>query len=180
MEKHEKEQQAKIEIRALGNEELEQALHFIWEVYARTEAHMRSDDAIQDFLCKIDFEYAALRMGEGVLRFWGAYMNEKLIGVCAFRGLGQVYLLYVDPRAQGNGVATRLLKRAVFDSKRHDDELARIVVEAPDIAVGFFAKLGFEALSKPEEDCGVDYTAMELKPEAAAAAPFRENPLGLE
>ena len=129
---------------------------------------MRNDDAIQDFLCKIDFEYAALRMGEGVLRFWGAYMGGNLIGVCAFRGLGQVYLLYVDPRAQGNGVATRLLKRAVFDSKRHDDELPHIVVEAPDIAVGFFAKLGFQALSDSEEDCGVDYTTMELRPEAAS------------
>lgn len=168
MDKHEKKQQSKIEIRALGSEELEQALHFIWEVYARTEAHMRNDEAIQDFLCKIDFEYVVLRMGEGALRFWGAYMDENLIGVCVFRGLGQVYLLYVDPRAQGNGVATRLLKRAVFDSKRHNDELPRIVVEAPDIAVDFFAKLGFQTLSEPEEDCGVDYTTMELRPEAAA------------
>lgn len=168
MSNHEKEQQSKVEIRALSSEELEQALHFVWEVYARTEAHLRSDEAVQDFLCKIDFEYAALRMGEGTLRFWGAYKDEKLIGVCAFRDLNQVYLLYVDPRAQGNGIATRLLKRAVFDSKRHDDDLPRILVEAPDIAVGFFARLGFKALTEPEKDCDVYYTTMELRAEAAA------------
>ncbi len=155
-----------VEIRALGTEELEQALQFVWEVYARTEAHARSDEAIQDFLSKIDFEYSALRMGEGRLRFWGAFSEGKLLGVCAFSGLNRVHLLYVDPRAQGQGLATRLLKRAVFDSKRHDDNLPRIMVEAPDTAVGFFGKLGFVPLGRPEEDCGVLYTVMELRPEA--------------
>ena len=151
-------------IRVLGAEELEQALQFVWEVYARTEAHLRSDAAIQDFLSKIDFEYAAVRMGEGQLRFWGAFLEDKLIGVCAFQGLSHIYLLYVDPRAQGKGIATRLLKRAVFDSKRHDDDLPHITVEAPDTASAFFAAKGFTSMRQPEEDGGVLYYPMELKP----------------
>ena len=155
-----------VAIRALGMDDLEQALQFVWEVYARTEAHARDDEAVQDFLSKIDFEYCAVRVGDGQLRLWGAFSEEKLIGVCAFLGLNRVYLLYVDPRAQGQGVATRLLKRAVFDSKRHDDTLPRLIVEAPDTAVGFFGKQGFVPIGEPTEDCGVWYTVMELTPES--------------
>ena len=159
-----------VNIRALSAEELEQALQFVWEVYARTEAHLRTDDAIQDFLSKIDFEYAAVRMGEGQLRFWGAFLEDKLIGVCAFQGLSHIYLLYVDPRAQGKGVATRLLKRAVFDSKRHDDSLPRITVEAPDTASAFFAAKGFTPMGQPEEDGGVLYYPMQLTPDDSFTA----------
>lgn len=160
------EKQMPVAIRPLGMDDLEQALQFVWEVYARTEAHTRDDEAVQDFLSKIDFEYCAVRVGEGELRLWGAFSEDKLIGVCAFLGLNRVHLLYVDPRAQGQGVATRLLKRAVFDSKRHDDELPNVIVEAPDTAVGFFGKQGFTPVSEPVEDAGVWYTVMELKPQA--------------
>ena len=160
------EQKSPMDIRALGTDELEQALQFVWEVYARTEAHARDDEAVQDFLSKIDYEYCAVRVGDGQLRLWGAFREDKLIGICAFLGLNRVYLLYVDPRAQGQGVATRLLKRAVFDSKRHDDALPRLIVEAPDTAVDFFGKQGFVPLGDPVEDGGVWYTVMELRPEA--------------
>ncbi len=153
-----------VDIRALGTEDLEQALGFVWEVYARTEAHQRTDEAISDFAARTDLEYCAVRMGEGQLRMWGAFWQDKLIGVCAFQGLSQVYLLYVDPRAQGKGVATRLLKRAVFDSKRHDDALCRITVETPAEAAGFFERQGFQAVGRPVEDCGVRYSVMELRP----------------
>ena len=151
------------EIRQLCAEELEPALNFIWEIFARTDAKARTDGAICDFERKVDLEYTAARFGEGELRFWGAFDGESLVGVCVFSGLFTIHVLTVDPRERGNGLGTKLLKRAVFDSKRHDDEIARIVVEAPDTMTGFFVKLGFAALSDPTQDEGVWYTPMALQ-----------------
>ena len=137
------------EIRQLCAEELEPALNFIWEIFARTDAKARTDGAISDFERRVDLEYTAERFGEGELRFWGAFDGESLVGVCAFSGLFTVHLLTVDLRERGNGPGTKLLKRAVFDIKPHDDEIARIVVEAPDKLTGLFVKLGFTALPEP-------------------------------
>lgn len=154
-------------IRSLTPDELEEALAFVWAVFDQCEAAEHSDEGIADFWNRIDPEYATVRMGEGVLRFWGALdEQEQLAGVCCFRGLSHVELIYVRPDCQHQGLATRMLKRAIFDSKRHDDELPSITVEAPQYIAGFFAAIGFVEAGEGFMESGVHYFPMVLTPKS--------------
>ncbi|NCB05855.1 MAG: GNAT family N-acetyltransferase [Clostridia bacterium] len=156
-------------IRQLTPDELEEALAFVWAVFDQCEASEHSEEGVSEFWNRIDPEYAAVRMGEGVLRFWGAFDEQELLaGVCCFRGLSHVELIYIRPDCQRQKLASRLLKRAIFDGKRHDDELPAITVDAPQYSAGFFAALGFEECGDGYEDCGIRYFPMSLRAKGGA------------
>ena len=57
--------------------------------------------------------YTPYHTGENLLRVWGAYEGETLLGCVAFRwkaqGLGELKRLFVRPEYRGQGVAQALM-----------------------------------------------------------------------
>ena len=89
------------EIRQLAPAELEEALALVWEVFAEFEAPEYSQEGIEEFWRFIDAEYMIMQVGEGAMTFWGAFEDDYLVGVCAFRGLTHISLLFVDGNPAG-------------------------------------------------------------------------------
>ena len=137
--------ETKKEIRALPPHELESGLALVWESFSDSYAAQCDQDTLDAFWESIDYEYMLMSMGEGRIRFWGAWEDDFLVGICAVRELEQIELLYVDAEYQGRGIGTSLLKKAALDIKELDGLADTLRVLAPESAVGFFEKLGFAA-----------------------------------
>lgn len=149
-------------IMPLPPEELEEALALVWDVFSTCESEELPQEALDEFWERIDYEYMLHRMGDGAIRFWGAYDDGYLVGVCAMRDLHQVELLYVDPEYQRQGVATNLLKHAIIDSKALEEGLSRITVRATPFSRGFFLKMGFTAVAAEHQEDGLTIIPMAL------------------
>lgn len=142
---------------------LEEGLALVWEVFSDCLAENLPQEALDDFWAGIDYEYMLQRVGDGELRFWGAFDGDWLVGVCALRQLRQVELLYVDTEYQRQGVATNLLKHAVLDARGLDESVTRITVSAPEGARGFFEKLGFAPAGPEQKENGQRWLPMALE-----------------
>lgn len=150
-------------IRQLQGPELEEALALVWEVFAEFEAPTFTDEGIEEFWSFIDLEYMTMQVGEGAMTFWGAFEDDYLVGVCAFRGLDHIALLFVDPEYHRRGIATSLVKKAVSDCKKLDPSIDRVTVNSSEYAQPFYEAMGFEATGPLTVDSGIRYIPMMIK-----------------
>ena len=157
--------ETKKEIRPLPPHELESALALVWESFSDSYAAQCDQDTLDAFWDSIDYEYMLMSMGEGRIRFWGAWEDDFLVGVCAVRDLERIELLYVDAEYQGRGIGTSLLKKAAMDIKELDGLADTLRLLAPDSAVGFFEKLGFVPRGEAFDQGSLKLLPMGLKGE---------------
>lgn len=93
--------------------------------------------------------YTPYHPGENLLRVWGAYEGELLLGCVAFRwksqGLGELKRLFVRPEYRGQGVARALLTQLLsFAQSQGCSRLyldTRISLEP---AVALYRRFGFQ------------------------------------
>jgi len=150
-------------IRQLQGPDLEEALALVWEVFAEFQAPGYTDEGIEEFWSFIDLEYMTMQVGEGAMTFWGAFEDDYLVGVCAFRGLNHISLLFVDPEYHRRGIATALVKKAASDCKKLDPFMDEITVNSSEYAVPFYKALGFEATGELTVDSGIRFVPMKIK-----------------
>jgi Acetyltransferase (GNAT) family. len=151
------------EIRPLAGCEIEEALGLVWDVFSEYEAADCTEEGVDEFWTKIDYEYLIQRAGDGEVRFWGAFDEGRMVGVCMLHEPDHVELLYVDGEYQSRGVGTSLLKKAVLDMKEQDTLLRRITANVPDSADGFFRALGFTSSGASYASGGMTYTPMAVE-----------------
>ena len=145
--------------------QLEEALALVWDVFSTFESQDLPQEALDEFWSRIDYEYMLQRAGDGEIRFWGAYDDDYLVGVCAMRDLRHIELLYVDGEYHRQGVATNLLKHALIDCKELDETIRRITVNATPYSRGFFLKQGFRATAAEHKEEGLTVIPMALEAE---------------
>ena len=91
---------------------------------------------------------------------FGAFSNDKLIGICGFvqqgriktNHHGEIAQMYVDPAFAGKGTGTILLKHAIekaFENKAIDQVLLSVVY-SNEKAVATYKKIGFTEYGKLE------------------------------
>ncbi|WP_414041703.1 GNAT family N-acetyltransferase [Acidithiobacillus sp. M4-SHS-6] len=133
-------------------------------------------DEIHDFILRVAKSEVFPRLGlEGqsyfestlrqdieqiLMRDGGTYLvcfGSELIGVCGFRHSGHVNHLFVAPEACGKGVGRILLQQAC-------DYIAGPIIDlnASLNSIGFYTRLGFEAVGSPQSAHGVKYQHMSL------------------
>ena len=142
---------------------LEEALALVWEVFSDFESENLTQEALDEFWARIDYEYMLQRAGDGEIRFWGAFYDEYLLGFCAMRDLSHIELLYVDGEYHRQGIATNLLKHAFIDCKDLDETLHRVTVNATPYSRGFFLKQGFTATAAERKVDGLTLIPMALE-----------------
>lgn len=148
------------EIRPLAGCEIEEALGLVWDVFSEYQADECGQEGIDEFWGKIDYEYLLQRAGDGEVRFWGAFDEGMMVGVCMLREPCHVELLYVDGKYQGQGVGSNLLKKAVMDAKEQNPLLQRVTADVTEDAEGFFRTQGFTPAGEPYDFSGLTYTPM--------------------
>jgi len=150
------------QIRLLDGEDLQQGLALVWEVFSHDLAPECTDTGIEEFWHAIDFEYLLHRMGDGTLRFWGAFDGERPVGLIALRELTHITLLFIESEYQFQGAGTALLKKALLDCKDLDPAIDRVTVEALGQSRGFFETLGFRVTGDDNMEDGILKTPMEI------------------
>jgi putative acetyltransferase len=93
-----------------------------------------------------------------------ALLGGAVAGFASLRGQDHIDLLYVDPQAAGQGVATALCD--ALEKLAGARGAAKLSVDASDTARGFFEKRGYQPLHRQTVDCFGEWlgnTAMEKR-----------------
>lgn len=150
-------------IRLLAGCEMEEALALVWEGFSDFQAEDCSEEAIDEFWRSIDQEYMIQQYGDGTIRFWGAFEDDFMVGVCAIREMRQVELLYVDAGYHRLGIGSSLLKKAVMDTKEIALDMSQLHVNASPYSVPFFQAMGFEPAGEMQEMDGLKFLPMTVQ-----------------
>ena len=140
-----------IRIRCIEKEKWDEALKLVKEVFMEFEAPVYCEEGIADFMHAIgDESYLSMH------RFYGAYQDNKLVGVIATRNNHHhIGFLFVDKRYQRKGSGRQLIQH-ILDMK---DEKP-ITVNASPFGHEFYKKLGFVDTSEEQITNGVRYYPM--------------------
>jgi putative acetyltransferase len=93
-----------------------------------------------------------------------ALLQGEIAGFASLRGEDHIGMLYVDPQAAGQGVATTLCD--ALEKLVGARGATKLSVDASDTARGFFEKRGYQPLHRQTVDCFGEWlgnTAMEKR-----------------
>lgn len=128
-------------IRKIEDSEMSVALNLVWKVFLEFDAKDFSDEGIKEFKDSID---NPLFIGE--LVFYGAFINNELIGVIATRDTTHISQFFVDKDYQGQGVGKELYRFVCNLNKEN-----YCTVNSSPYAKSFYEHLGFRCVG--DERC---------------------------
>lgn len=97
-----------LEIRKVLNEEMKDALNLVWRVFLEYEAPDYTDEGIKEFKKSIDdVNWVNAR------EFYGAFIEEKLVGVIATKDATHIALFFVDGKFQGQVIGRKLYNKII-------------------------------------------------------------------
>lgn len=128
-------------------------------VFDEFEAKEFSPEGITAFYAHLDQYVIPERLEKGLLLMWGAFENERLIGIIALENQNHVALLFVDPQYHRQGVATQLfhLVMAYCIQKA----VKQITVNSAPYAVSIYQRLGFIAQDSEQVKNGIRFIPMQ-------------------
>ena len=95
-----------MEIRKIKDEEMPMALDLTWKTFFEFEAPDYTEEGIEEFRKSIyDKEWLSAR------DFWGAFDNEKLLGLIATRNYNHIALFIVDGKYHKQGIGRSLFNK---------------------------------------------------------------------
>lgn len=143
-----------MKIHELKPEELDAALDLVWNVFLQYEAPDYSAEGIREFRRSID-DPAFL----AALRTYGAFQEERFVGVIATRNSGaHIALFFVDGAYQRQGIG-----RALFERACKDNPGKTMTVNSSPYAVPVYHRLGFTDTDAEQVTNGLRYTPMICK-----------------
>ncbi|WP_394916820.1 GNAT family N-acetyltransferase [uncultured Robinsoniella sp.] len=138
-------------IRELYENEMDGAIDLAWHVFLEFEALDYSEQGVKEFWKSIHDE-AYLNQ----LRIYGAFEDEKILGIIATRNDGgHVALFFVDGKYQRQGIGKDL-----FALVCKDNTSGSITVNSSPFAVPVYHHLGFTDTDSEKVTNGLRYTPM--------------------
>lgn len=153
-------------IRKLNIRDLPGALRLVWEVFVEFEAPDYSQEGVDYFRAFIMPDSMERMLDAGVLRFYGAFDGDRLIGVIAMRGPDHISLLFVDKAYHRRGIGRTLFAEA--QKEMADKNSTRITVNSSPYAIAFYTKLGFVPLEGETVENGIRFTPMLFEMDGSA------------
>lgn len=95
-----------MEIRKITKEEMKNALDLIWKVFLEYEAPDYTEEGINEFKKSID-DSSWVESRD----FYGAFDNNKLLGVIATKDITHISLFFVDGKYHKQGIGRRLYNK---------------------------------------------------------------------
>lgn len=142
--------QASVQIEPIPPEYLAQALTLVQRVFMQFEAPDYTPEGIKTFQNFLHDE-----ANISALTFYGAIVEDDLVGVLATRGNSHIALFFVESCLQGQGIG-----RALFAEARRACVSDAMTVNSSPYAVEIYQKLGFHALSEEQTRDGIRFTPM--------------------
>ena len=144
-----------MQIEIIPQENLAQALALVERVFMQFEAPDYQPEGVLTFRTFLHDPDAV-----SALVFYGAYVEDQLVGVLATRGSSHIALFFVDAAHQNRGIG-RALFSAAWNACRADG----MTVNSSPYAVEIYRRLGFEPVSGEQLRDGIRYTPMQcMKP----------------
>lgn len=139
-------------IKSMENKEA--ALPLVWKVFSECEAPVYPKEGVEEFYRSIhDPEYLQQ------LCMYGAFIDEKLVGVIAARNeKSHIALFFVEGEFRGQGVGRRLFEKAKGECVSN-----KMTVNSSPYAVPIYEKFGFVPTDREQVVKGIRFTPMELK-----------------
>lgn len=139
-------------VREIRQEEIEKALCLVWQVSQEYEAPDYTKEGIEEFYKSIHDEQYLSR-----LCWYGAFVQERLVGVIATRNEGtHIALLFVDGKYHRQGIGKRL-----YQAARSMNDSGRMTVNSSPYAVPVYHRLGFRDTGAEQVVNGLRFTPME-------------------
>ena len=138
-------------VRLLERNELNNALPLVWKVFCDYEAVNYPESGKQAFRNAIRSEEYL-----DMLTAYGAFDNDRLIGIIATRNEGsRIALFFVDGEYHRQGIGRRL-----WEAMLKDNKAAEIKVHSSVFAADIYKKLGFVQTDGIQEEDGIVYIPM--------------------
>lgn len=145
-------------IKMLENNELQNALDLVWNVFQEFESPEYDNEGIQTFREFIQIENIMKRCIDNNMVFWGAYDNNEIIGVIAIRDIDYISLFFVKREFHKQGIGKKLFQKLVLWCKTKDVDF--LTVHSSPYAVHIYHKLGFVDIDVEQILDGIRFTPM--------------------
>lgn len=146
-------------VRPIYRDEWDDAMMLAWRTFMRFEAKdytKRGIESFQDFIT----DHVLHRMFlMGAYQVFGAYDQDKLVGIISLRNETHISLLFVDADYHMKGIG-RALMEYVVNYVCSEEGYHKVTVNAAPYAVGFYHKVGFRDTDIEQTNDGIRYTPM--------------------
>ncbi len=147
------------EIREAVAADWKPAMNMVWKTFLKYEGRDYTPEGIKNFWDFINDKYLYQAFLDGHYRAWVAADGKKIIGFASLRNRNLLSLLFVDEKYHHYGVGSDLIRYLCTYLKQEMKEACMNVNAAP-FALGFYEKMGFEAMGAEERFSGIRVTAM--------------------
>jgi len=151
-------------IRQATKEEYSNVIELTWKTFLEFEAPDYSQQGINQFKKDIvdstEFKNKCLS-GENII--FGAFINNKLVGILALRNVNHICLAFVSKEYHRKGIGSELFKYAVNYCKSVSPSIDKITVNSSPFAIPFYKSLGFSGDSEEQVINGIRFTPMTCK-----------------
>ena len=128
-------------IKKIEENEIKKALELVWKVFLEYEAPDYSNEGIEEFKKSIDS-----RDFINQLEFYGAFEDEKIVGIIATRNVTHIALFFVDGNYHKKGIG-----KSLYEKVCSLNDKGFFTVNSSPYAKEVYRHLGFE--STDEEKC---------------------------
>ena len=142
-------------VKKIGENEKEEALELVLRVFMKYEAPDYSDEGVDTFKRTAVYNEDYIES----IKMYGAYKNNKIVGVIATRNSGShIALFFVDGQHHHKGIGKRLFQ-TVLDQSTADE----LTVNSSPYAQEVYHHLGFEDTAPEQVTGGIRYIPMIYK-----------------
>ena len=141
-------------IKEIKGEQINNALSLVWKVFNEFESPDYSQEGVDEF-------YKTLKNKSylSTLRIFGAFENDKLLGVIATRKEGtHIALFFVDGKYHRQGIG-----RQLFETVLKYNHSGNMTVNSSPYAVDVYHRFGFYDTDYEQVVSGLRFVPMELK-----------------
>lgn len=163
-----------MKIKRLQQEEILEALHLVWEVFAEDIAPSYTLQGVEAFQKFIKLENFMPRVISGEITVFGAVQEGEqasLSGMIAVQSDGHIPLFFVRKNYQRQGIGKMLMNTA-YQYVVGEKGVMRLTVNASPNAWEAYAHMGFSVVIPEQEKDGIRYIPME---KMAAPGDIRPN-----
>ena len=148
-------------IRKIKPKEVNNALALALEVFMQFEAPDYRPEGVVTFKRDIiENEAFIADCKRGLCPIYGAFDDNKLIGIIGMRSKTHINLVFVKRDYHRQGVATAIFRFLLNDLLRENPNLHEITLNSSPYGKPFYLHIGFVPLSDEQEINGIRFTPM--------------------
>ena len=141
-----------MDIRRINVDKVTEALNLVWDVFLKFEAKDYTEEGVKLFKDSIDNKEFISKM-----KFFGAYVDNNLIGVISTRDKCHISLLFIKEEFQKQGIGKELINYVMkFNNVNF------MTVNSSIYAKSFYEHLGFVCLKDEQNVNGLRFYPMKL------------------